>query len=268
MASTKQPPSSAATAKSSQPRTPSGGASRPSGADYYLVLYNLASALAWAYMLHGTTEALLAHRGQGWAAGNAQVWRDQHRFALATESAAALEVLHAALGLVRSSPLTTALQVAGRNTVLWAVARNYPAVMESGVGVGYAALLLAWSAAEVIRYSYFVVALSSKIRGAGGDDVPGWLVWVRYSMFIPLYPAGILSECWLIYNVIEPSKQRQAYYQYLLWFGLLIYVPASYILGTHMFAQRRKVLRGSNNKNNKNSSKSSSKSKSKTSKRS
>jgi len=47
-------------------------------------------------------------------------------------------------------------------------------------------------------------------------------------MFIPLYPAGILSECWLIYNVIEPSRGRQAYYQYLLWFGLLIYIPGMF----------------------------------------
>lgn len=46
-------------------------------------------------------------------------------------------------------------------------------------------------------------------------------------MFIPLYPAGILSECWLIYNIIEPSRARQAYYQYLLWFGLLIYIPGN-----------------------------------------
>ncbi|KXJ91171.1 tyrosine phosphatase [Microdochium bolleyi] len=226
-----------------QQQRPSSGASP---ADYYLIFYNLVSALTWAYILHGTVAALLAHTPSGdWAAGNAAVWRSLHGVALATETAAALEVLHAALGLVRASPLTTALQVAGRNTVLWAIARNYPDIMEHGVGAGYATLLLAWSAAEVIRYSYFVVALAGKIRGGGGTDVPRWLVWIRYSMFIPLYPAGILSECWLIYNVIEPSKQRQAYYQYLLWFGLLIYIPASYILGTHMFAQRRKVLRGS-----------------------
>ena len=44
-------------------------------------------------------------------------------------------------------------------------------------------------------------------------------------MFIVLYPVGILSEMWLVYQVIEPSKARNTAYQYLLWFGLLIYIP-------------------------------------------
>jgi very-long-chain (3R)-3-hydroxyacyl-CoA dehydratase len=44
-------------------------------------------------------------------------------------------------------------------------------------------------------------------------------------MFIVLYPIGILSEMWLVYQVIQPSKARNTMYQYLLWFGLLIYVP-------------------------------------------
>ncbi|KAH7026295.1 tyrosine phosphatase-like protein [Microdochium trichocladiopsis] len=234
-------PDAAVAAK--QPAAPAPAAS---AADSYLILYNSLSLLLWAYILYTTSQLLLVEHWPDLTAGNAATWELLHGFALTTESLAALEVLHAALGLVRASPLTTALQVAGRNTVLWAVARNYPDVMARGVGCGYAALLLAWSAAEVVRYSYFVVALLGKVQGgeAAGHAVPPWLVWIRYTMFIPLYPAGILSECWLIYHVIAPSRHRQAYYQYLLWFGLLIYIPASYILGTHMFAQRRKMLRG------------------------
>jgi very-long-chain (3R)-3-hydroxyacyl-CoA dehydratase len=49
--------------------------------------------------------------------------------------------------------------------------------------------------------------------------------WSRYNMFIVLYPVGILSEMRLVYQVIQPSRARNLGYQYLLWFGLLLYVP-------------------------------------------
>lgn len=77
-------------------------------------------------------------------------------------------------------------------------------------------------------------------------------------MFIILYPIGICSEMWLVYCVIAPSRERNVLYQYLLWFGLSIYVPgmirlvcdgllhsltlvAFYVLFGHMLRQRRKV---------------------------
>lgn len=44
-------------------------------------------------------------------------------------------------------------------------------------------------------------------------------------MFIVLYPPGILSEAWLCYKIIEPSKSRNPMYQYLLWTGITFYVP-------------------------------------------
>lgn len=47
-------------------------------------------------------------------------------------------------------------------------------------------------------------------------------------MFILLYPIGILSEMWLVYQVILPSKARNTLYQYLLYFGLAIYLPGQY----------------------------------------
>lgn len=161
--------------------TPSQPTTTTTLADTYLILYNSLSFLLWAYILYTTSELLFLTPYPTWRSANAAVHSTLSRFALVTESLAALEVLHAALGLVRASPLTTALQVAGRNTVLWAIARNYPDVMEWEVGVGYASLLMAWAAAEVVRYSYFVVVLLGKVQGGEerGVKVPDWLVWVR-----------------------------------------------------------------------------------------
>lgn len=49
----------------------------------------------------------------------------------------------------------------------------------------------------------------------------------RYNMFLVLYPIGIISEMKLVYEVIQPSQARNPAYQYLLWFGLAIYVPGT-----------------------------------------
>jgi len=168
---------------SSSSTTPTAAAAPPppTAADTYLIMYNSLSFLLWAYILYVTAEIMFLSPYPTWRSANAAVHSALSQFALVTESLAALEVLHAAAGLVRASPLTTALQVAGRNTVLWAIARNYPDVMEWEVGFGYASLLMAWAAAEVVRYSYFVVVLLGKVQGGeeNGAKVPEWLVWVR-----------------------------------------------------------------------------------------
>ncbi|KAH7129473.1 tyrosine phosphatase-like protein [Dactylonectria estremocensis] len=190
----------------------------------YLVVYNIASATLRA--------VVLVRAIQLWSsAGNATVWNELNELARWTETCSAIEIIHAATGLVRASPATTALQVAGRNTIVWAITRNYPDV--AAREWAYANMLVTWNAADVVRYTYFAFE-----RGLG--YVPDVLLWLRYNMFIVLYPIGFLSEAWLVYKVITPSQARNPLYQYLLWFGLAIYVPAFYILYGHMLSQRRK----------------------------
>jgi very-long-chain (3R)-3-hydroxyacyl-CoA dehydratase len=97
-------------------------------------------------------------------------------------------------------------------------------------------MLLAWSVTEVIRYTYFVLTLS-------GLGVPRLWTWLRYNTFTILYPLGIASECWLVYSAISLASQRNQLFGYALWAILGVYVPGSYILFSHMLAQRRKVGR-------------------------
>lgn len=81
----------------------------------------------------------------------------------------------------------------------------------------------------------------------------------RYNTFYLLYPIGITSECTLIVQALGPAGDLNPLFQYALIAILVIYVPGmfklndwemlanwlgSYILYTHMIAQRRKVLRG------------------------
>ncbi|KAH6989604.1 tyrosine phosphatase-like protein [Ilyonectria sp. MPI-CAGE-AT-0026] len=195
-----------------------------SAAGTYLALYNVLSATLRIVVLLRTIQL--------WSSGgNAAVWDELHVFARWTETCTVIEIIHAAIGLVRASPATTALQVAGRNTIVWAITRNYPDV--AAREWAYANMLVTWNAADVVRYTYFAVE-----KGTG--SVPSSLLWLRYNMFIILYPIGILSEAWLVYKVIAPSQARNPVYQYLLWFGLAIYIPAFYILYGHMLSQRKK----------------------------
>jgi very-long-chain (3R)-3-hydroxyacyl-CoA dehydratase len=77
-----------------------------------------------------------------------------------------------------------------------------------------------------------------------------------------LYPLGIGSETWLVYRAIPHAAAVNPLLGYVLWAVLAIYVPGkhcsslsvslplgltragSYILYTHMMAQRRRVMRG------------------------
>lgn len=106
-------------------------------------------------------------------------------------------------------------------------------------------MLLAWSATEVIRYFYFALSLA-RANADTERPVPAWFTRLRYSTFLVLYPLGISSEVRLIYLAAATpgaAESLHPYYPLALYAILGIYVPGSYILYTHMLAQRRKVLR-------------------------
>lgn len=167
-----------------------------------------------------------------------------------TQTVALLEVAHAGLGLVRASPITTAMQVASRLMLVWGVLTPYPQIIATtnafgrtqqgttGGPIALAGCHLAWGITEMIRYGFFVW------KEGISDQVPGWLMWLRYNTFYILYPIGISSECVLIWLALEPAQEGKTGYDWFLKMVLAIYVPGSYILYTHMMTQRRKVMKG------------------------
>lgn len=167
-----------------------------------------------------------------------------------TQTIALLEVVHAAIGLVRASPVTTAMQVSSRILVVWIVLQRYPQIVSTTTSWGQviagsttgptalAGILLAWGITEVIRYGFFVWKTTIS------ENIPSVLTWLRYNTFFVLYPVGISSECLLMYLALQPAAKEGQNVDLLLKIVLFIYVPGSYILYTHMMAQRRKVLKG------------------------
>lgn len=135
------------------------------------------------------------------------------------------------------------MQVAGRLTVLWAVVEAYPSsasasasasapgsTSASGGGVPfYALMVLAWSAADVVRYVYFAARL------LGGHQY-GRLVWLRYSAFYVLYPVGIASEVGVVARAVAAAwAAGDAGWAYGYLAAATLYVPGEFVVDSFLF---------------------------------
>jgi very-long-chain (3R)-3-hydroxyacyl-CoA dehydratase len=142
----------------------------------YLAAYNGLSFLLWAYLMFRAVSLALPLSAEN----RLHELYDTilFPFLAGTQSLAALEVIHAATGLVRASPTTTALQVLGKNLVVWTVMVPFPELIigRDGHGAsgiwGFLGCVVFWGLSELIRYGYFAVMLTA-------GDVPAWLKWLR-----------------------------------------------------------------------------------------
>lgn len=213
----------------------------------YLALYNAASAGGWAYV-------------------NYLVWADyletgsfNNAFAASgdalylVQTAAVLEIVHSALGLVRASAFTTFLQVFSRVAILWGVLH-----LSATAAASPAAFLCiaSWGLVEVPRYTYLLVHTLG--------TAPAWFTWIRYSLFLVLYPTGISGEMISMYFSLDDLDQGAAsitmpntynfVYNHAGVMRFLLYVVwpmGAYTMYTHMLKQRGKKLSAGGGKKNK-----------------
>ena len=152
------------------------------------------------------------------------------------QSLAILEVVHAAIGWVRSPVATTAIQVASRLFMVWGVTERYSQAWSSPF---YASMVLAWAITECIRYPFY----ANQLLNAEG---PG-LLWARYTTFYILYPIGATSEALCILatlpNSLPFNKPAAWDVRAYVFAGLfVIWWPGLYVMYTYMIKQRRKVI--------------------------
>mmetsp|Transcript_7024 Transcript_7024/g.17920 ORF Transcript_7024/g.17920 Transcript_7024/m.17920 type:complete len:151 (+) Transcript_7024:395-847(+) len=134
------------------------------------------------------------------------------------------------------------MQWMGRTHVLMAVTHAIPE-LQSTPAAGI--LILAWALTEVVRYPSYAL----------GQSCPGWLNWLRYTIFIPLYPIGAMAEMKLMDTGITTIKATQMYsltmpnayncaleYPTFVSVLLIVYPIPFYKLYMYMFAQRKKKL--------------------------
>ncbi|OQD73282.1 hypothetical protein PENDEC_c016G03326 [Penicillium decumbens] len=206
----------------------------------YLFTYNALNLLTWGTCVIYTASLLPSHIADD---NIPAIFTQTFKPLLLTQSLAILEVLHSLIRLVRAPFLTTAMQVASRLLLVWGIMAPFGGQIvgnKSGTQLGdyaYLGCVGAWGITEIIRYGFFAITLS-------GNSVPEWWTWLRYNTFYVLYPIGISSECTLIFKALGPAAEITPLFRWALLAILAIYVPGSYVLYTHMIAQRRKVLRG------------------------
>ncbi|KZL75552.1 protein tyrosine phosphatase-like protein [Colletotrichum tofieldiae] len=192
----------------------------------YLTLYNALFASLWASVFYTVATAAAS------SGGKLAVYEAAEARSRWVQTLTLVEVAHSAVGLVKSPVGTTALQVVARTIIVWMVCYSFPESTASSAA--YVALLLSWATADTIRYAY----LALNLHGRASDA----LVWLRYTMFYPLYPIGIASEFWLLYLAIEPASRVNAVLPPIFYFCLCLYVPGSYTMYTYMIKQRKKTL--------------------------
>lgn len=190
---------------------------------YYLVAYNFIAFAFWlAYLV-------------SFIAAGAGITATGLLLLNIAQGMAFLEIVHAILKWVKSPVVSTAAQVSSRLLVLVVLnvlLRHNDMTLLSHMGL--LIISFAWSITEVIRYSYYGLGLFK--------TYPSALQWLRYSLFIFLYPAGVTGE-WLI--LAAPIVKN--HYSLDLYFGAMALIAFAYIyffpvLYMYMWRQRRAKL--------------------------
>ncbi|XP_065876469.1 very-long-chain (3R)-3-hydroxyacyl-CoA dehydratase PASTICCINO 2 [Euphorbia lathyris] len=204
----------------------------------YLSVYNWAVFVGWAQVLYFAVKTLKESSYE-------HVYTAVEKPLLLAQSAAVLEILHSLVGLVRSPVSATLPQIGSRLYLTWGILYSFPEIRTHFL---VSSLVISWSITEIIRYSFFGT------KEALGF-APSWLLWLRYSTFMLLYPTGISSEVGLIYFTLPYIKKSEMYcirmpnkwnfsfdYLYGAILALAIYVPGSPHMYKYMLGQRKKAL--------------------------
>lgn len=207
----------------------------------YLIVYNLSCCAGWSLILlsairslangisqDGLKESLANVYGNGdLPIGVLSSTNRLGDLLFVTQSAALLEIFHAAVGLVRSPVVVTAMQVMSRIVALVAVTYSPEAQNQWGAGL----MIISWAVVEIFRYLFYAFAL---VTGDSTKKTPFPLFWLRYSLFAVLYPTGITGELTCFLNAASDPQFHSAFFgsaQAAIWIYARI-LPAMYVVGS------------------------------------
>ncbi|KAM9753811.1 very-long-chain (3R)-3-hydroxyacyl-CoA dehydratase [Menidia menidia] len=165
---------------------------------------------------------------------------------------ASVEVLNAAFGVVRTGVIPTVIQVVGRNFVLFLIIGSLQEMHRQPV-VFFVFYL--WSAIEIFRYPFYML----------GCFNTEWktLTWLRYTVWIPLYPLGVLAEAVAVIQSIPIFEKTKLFniplpkaigtslsFSYALYFYLVLMFIGLLINFRHLYKQRKRRFRTKKRKAN------------------
>ncbi|CAH3033266.1 unnamed protein product [Pocillopora meandrina] len=163
---------------------------------FYLVVYNLMQGGLYLYI---TSVLLYKAIFQGTDAFS-EAYDSVSDVLASCQLAAFLEVIHPMVGIVKTGVLAPFMQVFGRNLVLFLVVVANKELHKLTAVYG---LFIVWSLIEVVRYPFY----ASEILGIRIEP----LMWLRYTLWIPLYPLGVLFEVTLIWKAIPLLDESERF---------------------------------------------------------
>ncbi|KAL7980190.1 hypothetical protein Chor_001458, partial [Crotalus horridus] len=148
-----------------------------------------------------------------------------------------MEIVNALIGLIKTPLAPLCLQIFGRNFTLFVVLGSLEE-MQSKAVVFF--IFYIWSTVEIIRYPYYLLS---------SIDIE-WkiLTWLRYSIWMPLYPLGMLAEAVAVIQAV-PVFNSTGKFSFTLNYPLSITVPFSVFLQLNLIIfflesdQQRSLMR-------------------------
>lgn len=162
----------------------------------FLFIYNLVQFLGFSWIFFNMTVRLFIF-------GKDSLYDTFHTMSdvmFFCQTLASVEILNAAFGLVRTGVFPVFIQLFGRNFVLFIIfgsleeMHNQPAVFF---------VFYVWSAIELFRYPFYMLGCCNT----------EWktLTWLRYTVWIPLYPLGALSEAVAVVQSIPIFDEKKLF---------------------------------------------------------
>lgn len=156
-----------------------------------------------------------------------------------------LEVLHPIVGYTRGPVIPALVQVGGRGVIFFCLIEGEDRMQTKPV-IFY--LFLVWSSIELVRYPYYMLRVY--------DVENGFITWLRYTLWIPLYPLGFIMEGVVIlrsipyfeetgkFSVSLPNSINFGFYfpNILRSYILFFFFPAMYKMMNHMYHQRKQKI--------------------------
>ncbi|KAL1139340.1 hypothetical protein AAG570_006326 [Ranatra chinensis] len=207
----------------------------------YIVFYNFTQFLFFTYILV-VIGVRYAKEGADSMMGTYEAVGPVLKFAQLVQY---LEVMHPIFGYTKGKPLVPFMQVTGRAVVLFAMIEAEPRMQTKPV-VFY--LTVVWSLVEIVRYPYYIADVYKHNFKL--------LTWLRYTIWIPLYPLGALCEGIIIlrnipyfeetgrFVVSMPNSWNFTFHTPTIMklYLLLLLFPGIYAVMSHMYRARLRKL--------------------------
>ncbi|KAM3876593.1 very-long-chain (3R)-3-hydroxyacyl-CoA dehydratase-like [Diretmus argenteus] len=214
----------------------------------YLFMYNLVQFLGFSWIFVNMTVRLFI-LGQDSFYDTFHTTADMMYFC---QMMAVVEVINPLLGLVKTGFFPAMIEVARRNVILFVIFGSLEDMQNKPV-VFFVFYL--WSTVEIFRYPFYMLACI--------DTDWRLLTWLRYSIWIPLYPLGVLAEAVAViqslpifdetrlYSIPLPKALGQSLsFSYTLQFYLLLMFLGLFVNFRHLYKQRKRRYRSRKRKVN------------------